>query len=190
MLTFAYWSSDTISELWETWEFLSAVIELVLGDSKHHHLTLLLLWAPYTFRHSCWVVCRQYFPQRPSVLFSYPSAVPYSIFILSWPGSTPSKGIVLSLPSIPLFSIGYEPMYLSMSTLSSRSTLPHAVWLFPGASFQFLFGSWSCKSLWTTFFFFFMFLEKWGCAFIYLSAFLKLCRIPAHILNKIKDFMW
>lgn len=35
MLTFAYWSSDMISELWENWEFLSAVIELVLGDSKY-----------------------------------------------------------------------------------------------------------------------------------------------------------
>lgn len=125
MLTFPWWSSGVISELWENWEFFcSAVIELIVHDSKYtdfpkkqppHLSSTKLLECVCTFRYNCWGISTVLLT-RPSMLFFFfilfSKTILHSIFTLNCPDRTPSKWILLSLPSIPSFSVGYDPLYL------------------------------------------------------------------------------
>lgn len=124
----------------------------------------------YASRCSCWGVSTV-LPTEGRSFISLYSYISFYIHI-ELTSSTSSNWTVLFLPSIPSFSNGYDPMYLSVSTSNSMSPLSHAVWLFPGTPFESLFNTWPCNALGGTF--------VMGWCF-YLCSFLELCRIPAHL---------
>lgn len=195
MLTFSCWSSDTISELWENWGFFfsSAVMELVMSDCKHtdfpgippSHLSV--LYQPSWMSNVCFQVwllgsqCSAPHRGRPCsflLLYSQILRTAHSVFALHRPLLAELSSPCLLTPHFLLVMV-----LCTLQCLLQIAGAPRPVqydFLFPPwTSFESLFSTWSYRCLRNIFVF--MFLEEWGCTFIYLCTFLELCRIPACI---------